>query len=70
MNIKLNENEVSALIDLLELDTCTDVAETNWEMTTCATSDLTKDQAYDLYAKLFTLHKMQLNQRAKKQGAA
>jgi hypothetical protein len=39
---------------LLELDTCTDVAESNWEETTCAISDLTKDQADNLYQKLFT----------------
>jgi hypothetical protein len=54
MNIKLSINEIDALMRLLELDTCTDVAESNWEETTCAVSDLTKDQADNLYHKLFT----------------
>jgi hypothetical protein len=54
MNIKLSINEIDALMRLLELDTCTDVAESNWEETTCAISDLTKGQADNLYQKLFT----------------
>ena len=54
MNIKLSINEMDALMRLLELDTCTDVAESNWEETTCGISDLTKDQADNLYQKLFT----------------
>ena len=54
MNIKLSINEIDALMRLLELDTCTDVAESNWEQTTWAIRDLTKDQADNLYQKLFT----------------
>jgi|DEB0MinimDraft_6_1074348.scaffolds.fasta_scaffold00671_18 hypothetical protein len=70
MNIKLNENEVSALMDLLELDTCTDVAEDNWEDTTCAVSDLTKSDADNLYGKLFTLQRILMAKKAKSSQAA
>jgi len=63
VNVKLNQNEISALVDLLELDTCTDVAESNWENTTCAVSDLTKSQADNLYHKLFTAGVILANQK-------
>tara|TARA_R110002050_G_scaffold24979_1_gene66685 strand:+ start:499 stop:753 length:255 start_codon:yes stop_codon:yes gene_type:complete len=70
MNIKLNENEASALMDLIELDTCTDVAEDSWEDTTCAVSNLTKDDADNLYGKLFTLQRILMAKKAKAPEAA
>jgi len=62
MNITLTANEVSALMDYIELDTATDVAENNWEDTTAAVSDLTKQDADDLHTKLFVLQRQLMSQ--------
>jgi len=69
MNIKLNEKEVDALMDLVEMDTC-DVAEDGWEDTICGVSKLTKDDVDNLYGKLFTLQRILMAKKAKTSEAA
>jgi hypothetical protein len=57
--MNITPKEANALIHLLELDICTDVAETSWEDTTCGIHDLTKGQAFVLRDKLSKIPQLQ-----------
>jgi|14_taG_2_1085336.scaffolds.fasta_scaffold81208_2 hypothetical protein len=53
--MKLTPKEANVLIYILELDTCTETAENDWQETTCGIHGLTKNQADRLYKKLYKI---------------
>jgi len=53
--MKLTPKEANVLIYVLELDICTETAESNWEETTCGIHGLTKNQTDRLYKKLYKI---------------